>query len=53
MVVEELSTSRAVDVAVHGNDTRVLMVAAHARSPLVRFATDTVIYRFAEEEQYP
>jgi hypothetical protein len=47
-VVEEFVTTGAVDVAVFSDDDGVLVAVANALSPDVRFATDSVIYRFTE-----
>jgi hypothetical protein len=48
VVVEEFVTTGAVDVAAYSDDDGVLLAVANALSPEVRFAADSVIYRFTE-----
>jgi hypothetical protein len=49
-VVEEFPTFGGTDVAVYSDDRGPLVAVSNSLSADVRFATDTVIYRFAEQD---
>jgi hypothetical protein len=49
-VVEEFPTSGGTDVAVYADDRGPLVAVSNSLSADVRFRTDTVIYRFTEQD---
>jgi EPTP domain-containing protein len=50
VVVEEFPTSGGTDVAVYADERGPLVAVANSLSADVRFATDTVVYRFTEQQ---
>jgi hypothetical protein len=50
VVVEEFPTSGGTDVAVYADEQGPLVAVANSLSADVRFATDTVVYRFTEQQ---
>jgi len=49
-VIEEFPTSGGTDVAVYADDRGPLVAVSNSLSADVRFRTDTVIYRFTEQD---
>ena len=49
VVVEEFPTSGGTDVAVYSDEQGPLVAVSNSLSADIRFATDTVIYRFTEQ----